>query len=120
LAAFPLFKEPPRLQEMFLNQYPALLLMEQVHLCPPTLPRSRRPFPFITNQYSSPCINRPHPIISLCIIHSLPNHLIISLCIIHSLPNHPMSWSINIIVIIIQDLCVHIDHIHPGYITPQL
>jgi len=103
LVEFPLFKGPQRLREMFLKPYPALL-MALVHLRPPTLRRSRSPFPYIVNQYNTPALNRLHPIISLCIILNLP-HL-------------PISWSITIIII--QGLFIHIDHIHPGYIATHL
>jgi len=102
LEEYHLFKEPQRLREMFLNQYPALL-MGLLHLHPLMLRRSHSPSLYISNQYNIPGINRPHSILSLCISHSLP-HL-------------PMSKGR---IIIIQGLCMNIGNIHPGYITPPL
>jgi hypothetical protein len=81
-------------RETLLLRYPALL-MAPVHLHLPRLQAGRRN------------IDRNRP------------HIIIRRYIIHSLPHRHMSWSINIIIVIIQGLCVTTDHIHPGFIAPQ-
>jgi hypothetical protein len=71
LEEFLLFKELQRLREMFLNQYPALL-MELLHPRPPMLRRRHSPIPYIISKYNTPGINhRLHTIISLCITRSL-------------------------------------------------
>jgi hypothetical protein len=101
------------------------LLIAQVHLHLPTLRKGRSPFLYILNRYNIPGLSRLHPIISLCIIHSLflyilnrynlPGlsrlHPIISLCTIRSLPLLSKGRSINIIIII-QSLFIDTEHIN--------
>ena len=58
LVEFHLFKEPQRFQEMFLNQYLALL-MGLLPLHPPMPRRRPNSFPHIINQYNTQGINRP-------------------------------------------------------------
>jgi hypothetical protein len=70
------------------------------------LQRYRSLLLYIINLYNTPGMNSPYTIINPCIIHNLPH--------LH------MSWSINIINVIIQGLCVTIDNIHQGYIDPPL
>jgi hypothetical protein len=106
LEEFQLYKEPRRLREMFLNQYLAML-MGPLHLPPLMLHRRRSPIPYIISKYNNPRIINLHTITSLCISHNLPHF--------------PMSWSMNIITgIIIQDLCMNTNHVHPDFITPLL
>ena len=103
LVAFHLFREPLLLLEMPLFQYRARAsLMEPVHLRPLVLQRCRSPLQYIINQFNMLGMNRHTNITSQCTISSITR--------LH------MSWNINIIIVIIQVLCVATDNIHQGYI----
>ena len=103
LVAFHLFREPLLLLEMLLFQYRARAsLMEPVHLRPLVLQRCRSPLLYIINPFNMPGMNRHTTITSQCNMGSI-THL-------------HMSWNINIIIVIIQVLCVTTDNIQQGYI----